>query len=560
MPPTIPPVHSHAGGTLAALWDASALIGEFRDEAREQLGALDAALATLEERGSLTEEERKTLLRGLHTLKGNGGMLGLAAIQDYVHALEDRFRAPPPEWSRPVLDQLFAGAGALRHAVEDATTEREAAAFARLAELHPSAEGEPPAPAPELPAAAAEGEPAEVAPAPAAETIRVRWAELDVLLNRVGDVLGVASALAGLEASHRTALAAAGVRRPLLAEVERLERVAGELRRSATGLRLVPISAVFERFPPLVRELAQEQGKRVRLELAGGDTELDKGTVDAIGEPLLHLIRNAVDHGAGAPGERLAAGKAEQNTLLLAASQSGDRVRITLEDDGPGLDRDAILARAREAGLLRPGEEAEPEELIFQPGFSTRREASTVSGRGMGLDIVRTAVRRLRGTLEVEDVPEGGTRFVLLLPLTVALVPALLLEAAGATFALPTADVEATLRRGEVQNIAAAEVVRFRGETVPLAYPGRLFGWEANGSPGALLVIVRRGRRAAALVADRVLEQRDALVKALPPWLGAVPGISGATLAPDGTVVLLLDTAGILNLNLEAHRRTLRAG
>lgn len=545
------------------------------------------------------------LLRALHTLKGNSGMLGFAAIRDYVHNVEEVFRAKPSRWPQPLIDRLFEGAALLRRVVEQVGTPDEEAGFARLAALpRPSLSAADASPAP--PASAGGAEPATPGATPAGtpavaaggaaggaagsatdaapegtdpaelvvgtELLRVPFEKLDLLANRVAELLVIHAGLADLLGTHREALEAVALRRPLQALAEQTERVAGSLRDAATELRLVPVGRVLRRFPSLARDLARAQGKRIRLEIEGEETLLDKSTVDILGEPLLHLMRNAVDHGIRSPGERRAAGKPEEGTITLRAIPSGDTVVIEVEDDGSGLDRDAIVARARAVGLVAPDEPVSHEEaadLIFRPGFSTRDEASTVSGRGIGMDIVASSVARLRGSLVVEDTPGAGTRFTLRLPLTVAILPVLVFEAASELLALPALDVEEIRRPERVSWVAGAEVAADDDEVIPLARLERLLAWDdgngARGVPpdpadGAALpryaLIVRRGFRAAAVVADRVLEQRDVLVRALPTYLGQPPGVSGATIAPDGRVILLLDAGGIIDLNLDAHRRT----
>jgi two-component system chemotaxis sensor kinase CheA len=313
---------------------------------------------------------------------------------------------------------------------------------------------------------------------------------------------------------------------------------------------------VFSRFPPLAAELARDRGKRVRVELHGEGTELDKATADALLDPLLHLVRNAVDHGVETPDERRALGKPETATLRLSAAQEGDRVRIEVEDDGRGLDRPAIERRARALGLVADGEsldEEEVDELLFRPGFRTRTEADEVSGRGVGLDVVRDAVQRLRGHVRVEDGEEGGTRFVLLVPLTVALVPVLFFQAAGETFAIPALDVEETVRAGTPGRVGPAETVAVRDEAVPLLRLDRVFGWAPAPDPRFVLVL-RRGARAAALGADRLLAQDSAAVRALPGALGGPRGVSGAVVDAGGRVVLLLDPAQMLEMNVDLYR------
>lgn len=568
-------------GALSDLFDLSELLGDFRDEARDPVARLDAALAGWERGEALAEADRAPLLRGLHTLKGNAGMLGLRPIQDFVHSVESvlkRSDAPPPG---PTLDALLRGAAALRAAVDRAGTPEQEAAFAALVPVRDEPPAAPaaapatgpaaaPAPDPEPSPTPAEAEPAEAPPeaappaAPAApgvraedlrdDVVRIPFRMLDVLLDEIGEVATQLTALDDWADARRDALRSCGLARDLRDRVEALATAADAARRTATDLRMVPVGRVLSRFPVLVRDLAREQGKRVRVILEGEDTRLDKSTADAVAEPLLHLVRNAVDHGIEPPAEREAAGKPAEATLALRAAQEGDRVRIEVEDDGRGLDRARILRRAREQGIAVPGDGEDAEELIFRPGFSTRRVASALSGRGIGLDAVRGAVSRLRGSVEVEEGDEGGTRFVLRLPLTVALVPALFFEAAGERLAVPTADVEETLRAGPVERAGPAEVVRLREEVLPLARPGRIFGWDDGGIAPRFLVVVRSGGRAVALAADRLLEQRPATVRALPAALGSPPGVSGATVAPDGGVVLVLDAAALVELNVDLYR------
>lgn len=553
---------------MAESFDLSLLFEEFRDEAGQQLEALQTALLEMERRGALPEGEQTVLFRALHTLKGNAGMLGLIPIRDYVHALEGVFRAAPAGWTPESIDPLFRGAAALRRATESVGTEAQEEAFRLLSEIPPEAPAAGEAAQSEAPPPPVPGPRDPEAPEADArsELLRVPFAKLDTLLAQVADLAAVAAGLREMADRNRAALDAIGVRRPLADWTERLDATSELLRTSAMELRLVPVGRVLGRFPALIRDLAREQGKRIQVEVRGETTEMDKSTVDALAEPLLHLVRNAVDHGIDTPEQREARGKPPEGTVALRAGQSGDRVRIEVEDDGSGLDRAAILRRAREQGLVRPGDDLAPEEidrLIFRPGFSTRSEASTLSGRGVGLDVVYQSAARLRGSLEVEPGERGGVRFTLVLPLTVALVPAVLFESAGELLAVPSAEVEETLRSPPTEYVGNARVVRRGDELIPLARPARLFGWEgtkASADGERFLVIVRRGARAAAVTADRLVDQRTVVVKAVPAQLGTLPGVSGVTIAADGRPVLLLDPGGIIDLNLESQRRSARVG
>lgn len=508
-------------------------------------------------------------------------MLGLRPLVDAVHAIEGALKQDPPDFSRDRLDLLFEAAAALRRAVEQAGTSEQEAAFNRLTSLELARRLDASAPAPPAPTPAADT--TEAPPGPAAphadpsprtdsteadpgdgagEFLRVPFAKLDEMLDQVGELTSVTAAFSAFLDHHEDALDRADLEAPLAELVEQLARVARGLRGSTMEARLVPVQRVFSRFPSLARDLAREANKRVRLLLEGGDVQLDRSMVDALGDPLLHLVRNAVDHGIRSPEEREAAGRPASGTIVLRASREGDRVRVEVQDDGPGLDLAAIRRSAIDRGIITrntPLSEAETAELIFRPGFSTRSTSDTVSGRGIGLDAVKQRVTTLRGSLSVERPAEGGTRFVLDLPLTLAILPALVFETDGGTFAFPALAVERTLRGARPERAGAAEVLRLDGDLIPVTRAGDVFGWhersgEIADGGAAFAVVVRAGSRRGAVLASRLVEQRDLVVKALPPYLGRVPAVSGASIAPDGGVVLLLDPAGLLDLNLTLHQ------
>lgn len=523
-----------------AEFELETLIEEFRDEAREQIDRLDARLLELEREGALAGDARTELLRTLHTLKGNAGMLGLSPIRDFVHSLENVFKSDPDVWSEVRVEGLFEGAAKLRAAVEAAREDDQADAFRALTAARRRLEGmEAPGGADSSRAGRPSG---SVGVPESSDRIRVPFRKLDVLLNEVGELLGDVD---GLERTMRDA-DHPGVRDSL----DSVRRRADLIRESVMSLRLVPVGRVLGRFHALVRRLAREQGKEARLVVEGEGTEMDKSTAEALAEPLLHLVRNAIDHGLRSPAEREAAGKVRYGTIRIVASHEGDRIRIAVEDDGVGLSLDSIERRARDLGLVdAPGPLSEEETLavVFQPGFSTRTDVSTVSGRGVGLDVVRRSVRDLRGTLEVERIPSGGTRFVLRFPVTVVIVPSLLFEAAGETMAIPTSGVDRTLQVGRVERVGATEVIRDGERLIPVADPDRLFGWEPA-PRGEFGVVVRHGRRGALLTAQRLIDQRELVVKGMPAYGPHVPGVSGGSVLPGGRVVLVLDPAGVMDL------------
>jgi two-component system, chemotaxis family, sensor kinase CheA len=546
-------------------------MGDFRDEARGQLARLDDVLLSLGAGEPASDAQRTALQRALHTLKGNAGMLGLRPLQDFVHTMEGSFRAGGTA-PAAAIDVLRDAAAALHRAVDRVGTEEQDAAFTALARLRPALEDLPsreresvPAPAAAGAAPPAEGAGAEEAAGPRADdlrsdVVRVPFARLETLLQTVTELTASVTALEHWAGGARDALEAAGLRRPLRDRLEQVAAALEETRRGAAELRTVPVRRVFARFPALAADLARRQGKEVRVILEDAGTELDKSSADALMEPLLHLVRNAVDHGIETPGERERAGKDAAGRLWLRAVQEGERVRIEVEDDGRGIDAAAVEVRARELGLAGDGlDDAAAGELLFRPGFSTRDTADEVSGRGVGLDVVRGTLTRLRGSVDVEPGGEGGTCFVLRLPVAVAMVSVLVFERGGEVMALPSADVEETLRADASTFEGPAEMAVVRGEPLPLLAPERVFGWErAAGAavPGGDAQW-RAGRRGRRRPPDRPARGRHPR----PPARARVPaGVSGATVDPGGRVVLLLDPAGLLTLNVDLYRGGAGAG
>ncbi len=519
------------------------------------------------------------MLGPLHTLKGNSGMMGFSQIKDYVHRLEDVF-AQISEGGvvlgPVVFDKLFSGASALRDAVEQASKARAEVCdlLREKSELDalidsgprepppPAGGGAPPtSPAPIEPAAPAKGrasEPRAADPrradnqyvAPRSSTVRVDFAQLDHLLNLVGELI-----------IHRTKLDQVGLRlaerlegrqlcQELLDAVHHLAGVSAQLQETVMDVRMLPIRHVFERFPRMVRDLARSQGKEIELILEGDRTRVDKAIIDEIGEPLVHLIRNSVDHGIESPKDRVARGKTPTGTILLSAAQESNHVLITIMDDGLGIDPASIRRKAVERGLLKGDENLSDRELvqlIFSQGFSTRAEITEVSGRGVGLDIVIKSIERLSGLIEVESVPGVGTKFMIQLPLTLAIISALLVDVEQRSYALPLAAVIESLKfkPEEVHRINGRDTLRLRDRIVPLVRLRALFGLPGEEN-GRYVVILGRGDKRIGLVVDRLHGQQEVVIKALDPAVsgGHVP-VAGATIMGDGRVVLILDVAAL---------------
>jgi len=530
------------------------LVGIYLEDAREHLTLLEAALLRLEREGH-DPEVAASLLGPLHTLKGNSGMIGFAGVKDYVHRLEEVFaraRDGALVLDAPVLDRLLQGATALRETIESSCAAgRESrdlsAERADLVALVDSGSGAAAKPSPAARAAAA-AEAATTAPA-RSSMVRVDFAKLDHLLNLVGELIVHRTKLNELARPIADLVPDAGPQ--LLAAVHQVASVSTQLQETIMDVRMLPIRHVFERFPRLVRDLARQQGKQVELVLQGEDTRVDKAVIDEIGEPLVHLIRNAVDHGIEAPAVRAARGKPASGTIVLSAAQESNQVVITLVDDGGGIDAREVRRRAIERGIVAEDEalsDRDAIQLIFTEGFSTARTVTDVSGRGVGLDVVVQSMERLNGLIEAETIPGAGTKFTLQLPLTLAIITVLIVEVGGEAYALPSGSVVESLRypKSEVARIGGRDALRVRDRIVPLVHLAELFGTRASAGEDGYAVIVGRGEKRLGLAVDRLRGQQDVVIKALDPAVSeAAVGIAGATILGDGRVMLILDVAAL---------------
>lgn len=382
------------------------------------------------------------------------------------------------------------------------------------------------------------------------QTVRIDIRRLDNLMNLVGELVITKTRLEQLALSTAT---------PEAEEtMKSLARVAGGLQDAVMKARMVPLAQVFTRFPRMVRDLARELGREVEFTIEGEETELDRSVIDEIGDPLVHLLRNAVDHGVEPPAERARRGKPPTGHVRLSACYEGNHVLIAVEDDGEGINRDAVLAMAKERGLVSAQEakelgEQEVYRLLFLPGFSTAAKITDVSGRGVGLDVVQNKIESLGGSVAVTSRPGQGTRFAIRLPLTLAIIQALLVSLGSETYALPLESVEEiqVIPAADLKRVRGREVIVLRGEVVPLVRLGTLLGrLESDAGPGGEvpLVVVRGAGGRAGLVVDGLVGQREIVIKSLGRFLGNVPGIGGATILGDGRVALIIDTNGVLSL------------
>ena len=375
--------------------------------------------------------------------------------------------------------------------------------------------------------------------------IRVDLRRLDRLMKQVGELV---------VAKNRLGVMAAGADDPALAEVsDRISRLVSGMQAEVIASRMTPVGEVFDRFPRLVRDLARELGKRIRFDVEGEEIELDRSILDEIGDPLLHLIRNAADHGIELPEVRVAAGKLPEGRILLAASRERNSVTLRLSDDGRGIDRAAILAKARREDLTDAAVDLSADDVLLRviakPGFSTAEVVSGVSGRGVGVDVAMTRVRQLGGTLEIRSEAGKGTTFLIQVPLTLAIVRALLADAGGERYAVPLAYVAETVEFDPraVTALRSREALVVREQVIPTVHLRDLVGCRAVPSPARRpTVILEVGERRTALVVDALLGQQDIVVAPFDAPRGMPPYVGGATILADGAPALVLDAAALL--------------
>ncbi len=560
------------------------LTAMFIAEALDHLGTIEAAVLQLES----SPDDRKLLndiFRPFHTIKGNAGALGVKSVQEFAHKVENlldlgrsgKLHVGPPETDAILksvdllttmindLAPRLAGQPAVDVSAAKAGLEAVIGALAQGGGTAPRdaaipAVGPEPPPVAGVPAAV----PAAAAPPPArateatvrggrrmeetgAASVKVDTRKLDNLVDMVGELVIVQSII-----SADPALLGLGDER-LSRNLAQLRRITGDLQRNAMSMRMVPIRQTFQKMARLVRDLSRNSGKTIDLVLSGEDTELDRKVVEDINDPLMHMVRNSVDHGIETADVRTSRGKAPAGRLSLSAFHEGGSIVIGIADDGGGLDLDRILAKAVAQGLVQPGESLATQEicqLIFRPGFSTAEKVTEISGRGVGMDVVRRNIEALRGRVDIQTVAGQGTTFFIKLPLTLAIVEGLLLRVGAQRFVLPTFSIRESLRprADQIHHVhGVPRMIRVRDSLMPLVGLGELFHVDgAVQDPAEATVVVIEGDgRPLALLVDQLLGKQEVVIKSLGDGFAHVRGIAGGAILGDGRVGLILDAGGL---------------
>lgn len=412
---------------------------------------------------------------------------------------------------------------------------------------------------PESAPATADKSPARPHSVAADTTLRVDAERIDDVLNLVGELVIGKSLLHESVSEFERRFPKDPLRVKLADALAFQARVLNDLQKSVMRVRMVPVEQLFRRFPRLVRDVARARGKQVELAVSGQETELDKSILDALSEPLAHLVRNAVDHGLESSDARLDAGKNPQGTVRLHAYHQGNQIVIEVSDDGRGIDRNRLVARAIEKGVIGAEEaarltEAEGLNLIFHPGLSTAEQVTEISGRGVGMDVVKSVVDRLKGTVSIATTPGQGARFQVRVPLTVAIIQALLFRVAGRTYAVPLSAVaEITrARESEIHCVDEYEVMKLRDQVLTMVRLDKLATGQASRADKFFVIVVAIADRKFGFMVERLVREEELVIKALDDHLVATDLVSGASILGDGTVVLILDIASVI----ERHGRT----
>jgi two-component system chemotaxis sensor kinase CheA len=566
-----------------SLGDNRELLNEFHGEAVEHLQQIEAALLALEQQPD-DPEALNSIFRSFHTIKGNAGFLGLVPMHILAHEVEsllDLARNNKLRLNSAIVTEILRSRDALQTlnqqvacALESGTLPEDVVpvghlilAVRRLASGAdaPKAGGAPamasePAAAPvpaAPPAAEAHAEAhahakASVVALPAkttgGATVRVNTEKLDSLMDVVGELVIVQSQL--LE----TARAQSDTNSTLQRNVSQLSRITKELQHTAMALRMIPIKPTFQKMERLVRDLARDFGKKVHFQTSGEETELDRTVVEEIADPLVHMVRNALDHGLELGEDRVRNGKPETGTVLLRAYHQGSHLVIELQDDGRGIDPERIQRKAIEKGVISAGDSLSREEvfaLIFAPGFSTAEKVTAVSGRGVGMDVVKRNIEKLRGKIEITSEVGIGSTFKIKLPLTMAIIDGLIVRVGEDRFILPSTSVQMALRpaRESISTVhGRGELLDLRGKLLPIHRLHRRFGIAANAEDpwNGILVIVEVSGKVWALLVDEMVSKQEVVIKNLGAFMQAVPGVAGGAILGDGNIALILDPGTLL--------------
>ena len=585
-------------GTEYELDEMQSIIDEFMVETNEIVNALDSNLVKLEKEPANLDLLNE-IFRGAHTMKGTSGFLGFNELMRLTHRMEDvlnRLRKGELIVTAEVMDVLLEAVDFVKLVLQDIVENKQGSTelnrvIDKLVKIYESGPAGPDgisaaaSPEPEKPrledvsepalVEARQSEPASIenekqetaANAPAKKdfqkkidsTIRVGVDRLDSLVNMVGElVLGRNALVQSTSALQHQHEGEKGFEH-LMQAASQINFITTELHMAIMKMRMLQVGNVFNKFPRVVRDLSRELKKEIDLVISGEETELDKSVIEEINDPLVHLIRNSVDHGIESPEDRAKAGKAKRGTINMSAYQEGNNIVIEVKDDGKGMNIDAIRKKAVDRGLttednLEKMTDREILDFIFQPGFSTAIKTTNVSGRGVGMDVVRTNIEKLKGTIELSTREGQGSMVTIKLPLTLAIVQGLLVRCGNDIFAIPLTSVKETvvINPEQIKYVNQKPVISLRDTILPLVELTDILFTKTNERHGQIrIVVVGLAEKQLGLIVDSLIGQEEVVIKTMGEYLGNTPGIAGATIMGDGRVRLIIDLAGLFNLVLK---------
>ena len=565
------------------------IIESFIVESNELIDKLGQDLLLLEKDGT-DAELHNTIFRAVHTVKGTSSFLGFEQMTNLAHNYEDvlnKIRKKELVVSGDVMDIMFEAYDFMKVLLErieknDTTpvrlddiihkltsvsgqnTENEVSEkkesedgknIQPVIDAEPEEEKDPEAEKEESKQAGDKTIPSTGRAID--NTIRVDVGRLDGIMNLVGELVLGRNRLAQISDQMKQTYEGSSIEKELSGTFSQLDFITTELQMAVMKARMVPMSKVFNKLPRLIRDLCRESGKKIELEIFGAENELDKSIVEELNDPLVHILRNAADHGIESPDDRIAAGKSETGRVTIQTRQEGNHMAITIADDGRGLDPEKLKAKATQRNLItedqaREMNNSEVCNLIFAAGFSTAEKVTNVSGRGVGMDVVRTNVQKLKGIIEIRSEIGKGTTLTIKLPLTLAIIQGLLAQVQKEVFSIPLNSVIEVVRieKSNIQTIRGKEVIKLRDTILPLAWLSSVFNIPLNGTKRdwIYIVVIGLAEKRIGVVVDTLLGQKEVVIKSLGSYLGTVPGIAGSTILGDGRVIMILDIAPFMKL------------
>jgi len=565
------------------------IMESFIVESNELIDKLGQDLLLLEKNGT-DAELHNTIFRAVHTVKGTSSFLGFDQMTNLAHNYEDvlnKIRKKELVVSGDVMDIMFEAYDFMKVLLE--RIEKKDTTHVHLDDIInklTSVSGQNPEN--EVSKQTETGDGKDIQPVkdadreeekdPQAEkeesnqagdttktstgraidnTIRVDVGRLDGIMNLVGELVLGRNRLAQISDQMKQIYEGSSIEKELSGTFSQLDFITTELQMAVMKARMVPMSKVFNKLPRLIRDLCRESGKKIELQIFGAENELDKSIVEELNDPLVHILRNAADHGIESPDDRIAAGKPEKGCVTIQTRQEGNHMAITIADDGRGLDPEKLKAKATQRNLItkdqaRDMSNSEACNLIFAAGFSTAEKVTNVSGRGVGMDVVRTNVQKLKGIIEISSEIGKGTTFTIKLPLTLAIIQGLLTQVQNEVFSIPLNSVIEVVRieKSNIQTIRGKEVIKLRDTILPLVWLSSVFNIPLNGTKRdwIYIVVIGLAEKRIGVVVDTLLGQKEVVIKSLGTYLGTVPGIAGSTILGDGRVIMILDIAPFMKL------------